>query len=383
MAANNEVFRVARVNRIMRAIQDEREIPKDLLFLRRTKVVPALEGELMARFTGRVQIADLVTDDSPANVYQTGKYIFEGYGVPNLKHGVSMGQEMLNEMSRMQQLDIDDPEGIIRQWERNTIQGILDGIRHRMEALIIAMHLDSFSYNRFGVIMNGVTWGKPADLKVTPSPAWTNTAATVVDTILHLQRVAKTRYGQMLDQMDMSTTAFNLMIATTQFQSYVRNFGLLSRFGVAADTPIPADNTSLMVQLALPILGLKAINLYDQRYWSQDEDGTWASAPFLPINKVILSSMSDNNNPAAYDFSNGIVTESLVSNLVDTGMVGKFMGPTRGPVSYVTPANHNLNPPGLTYWGVGRGFPRYHKLQASAVLTVGTFTDDIPVGPPF
>jgi hypothetical protein len=37
----------------------------------------------------------------------------------------------------------------------------------------------------------------------------------------------------------------------------------------------------------------------------------------------------------------------------------------------------------LTYWGVARGFPRKKRLSATAVLTVGAFSDPISLGPPY
>jgi hypothetical protein len=64
-------------------------------------------------------------------------------------------------------------------------------------------------------------------------------------------------------------------------------------------------------------------------------------------------------------------------------MFGGLGGAQYGPIAYATPADANLNPPGVVYWGVARGFPRKHLLQASAVLTVGTYSDLIAVGEPF
>jgi hypothetical protein len=107
-----------------------------------------------------------------------------------------------------------------------------------------------------------------------------------------------------------------------------------------------------------------------------------ACAALWPINKVGLSNSGDDNDPTAYDFANGITTESIVSGLVKNEMLGTIGGPTRGPIAYAT-APSDLNPPQVVYWGVARGFPRKYRLQATAVLTVGTFTDTIPVGPPF
>jgi hypothetical protein len=122
------------------------------------------------------------------------------------------------------------------------------------------------------------------------------------------------------------------------------------------------------------------IELYDARYWTQGTDGNITSAPFLPINQVILTDSGNDGNAQAYDFANGIVDESIVSSVAPINVIGGGTGPTYGPYAYAS-AEHN--PPGLTYWGVAKGFPRKKLLQSSAALTVGTFVDTIPVGVPF
>lgn len=378
----SDVFKVARVNRIMRALQDEREIPGGLAFLRRTFVAPAADGEIMGRYTGRAHIADLVAEDAKALTYNLGKFTFETTEIPKLKLGVAMPESMIKELASMSQQDVDDPDGILRNWERTTQDAILLGLRQRQESIIIGMHLNGFNYDRLGIKTGDISWGMPSDLNITPSPSWetANTATPVTD-ILELHRLARVRYGQVFDRMTLSLTAFNKLIAATEFQTYVKNFGLLGQ--VPSEVLIPTANTDLMKRLALPILGLKEIEIYDERYWSTDEYGIQTSAPFLPINKVIFTSIADDNNPAAYDWANGIVTESRVASLIPGGLYGSFSAPTRGPVGYVTPADMQLNPPGLIYWGVARGFARKHRLQSSAVMTVGSFTDDIAVGEPF
>jgi hypothetical protein len=133
--------------------------------------------------------------------------------------------------------------------------------------------------------------------------------------------------------------------------------------------------------LAQSVLGLQ-IELYNGRYWQQSTTGAIASAPFLPVNKVLLSSSADDNNRNVMDFGSGIVTETLVGNIAPVSVVGGMPGPRRGPISYAT-VPPDLNPPNITLWGVDRGFPRKRQLQANAVLTVGSFADPVPTTAPF
>ncbi|HBY59058.1 MAG TPA: hypothetical protein DEH78_04510, partial [Solibacterales bacterium] len=218
---------------------------------------------------------------------------------------------------------------------------------------------------------------RPSDLNVTPGTGWdTAGSATPVSDILTVKRLAQIRYGVTYDRVTMSTQAFMYMIATTEFQNKARNFIPAN----VSFTNIATENLQAMQNLAERTLGM-TIELYDARYWYQTPAGAVASAPYLPIVKVILSSTQDDNDPTAADFANGVVTESIVGSLASTAMVGNLGGARRGPIAYAT-VPPDLNPPNVTYWGVARGFPRLHRKQMSACLTIGAFSDTIAATEP-
>lgn len=372
-----QFLEATRVNRVMQAIQDVRELPQQLVWSQRIPTVDAVDGEIMARFIGRVQIADLVADDSQAVTYTSGKMTFETTTVPNIKHGQQLTQTQLNELVALTATG--GNIGIYANYEQRIVDGLLLGIRQRIEALNIAMLCDTFSYDRLGIKMAGVTWGMPADLKLTPSVAWTDaTNATPVTDILTLNRLAQVRYGVRFDRLTMSLSAFLYLIATTEFQTRSRTFLAPN----VSFVNLPTQNTTYMQGLAQSVLEVQQIELYDARFWSQDETGVLTSAAFQPINKVIFSLIANDGNGQIWDFANGVTTESMIGSMVRTSMIGRLGAPQRGPIAYTT-ASDTLNPPNITYWGVQRGFPRKHLLQANAVLTVGSFTDTIPVGEPF
>lgn len=377
MPVSYQLLQALRLTAIMQALQDTRELPGDLRFLARTPVVPATDGEIMARFSGYIQIADLVADDAQAVTYSTGKFTFESNAVPNLKLGVNLTQEQINQLLSLEAgLTATSDNSVVTDWRNRTIDGLLFGIRQRMEALIIAMQLDGFSYNRLGIIMTNVSWGMPSDLKVTAGVSWdTAGSATPVADLLALKLIAQVRYGQVFNRVTMSTTAFRYMIATTEFQNKARMY-LAPNVSYAN---LPLADLNAQQRIAEATLGM-TIELYDSRYWSQAPTGAWTSAPYLPAGKIILSNSGDDNSPMVMDFANGVVTESVVAELAG-GMFGSLGGAQRGPIAYATVPN-DLNPPAVTLWGVARGFPRRHKLQATAVLTVGSFTDSISVGAP-
>lgn len=362
-----------RLTRIMLAMQDERDKPAALLFSSRVPDVPAIDGEIMGRFIGHVQIADLVADDAGAVTYNTGRMQFETGTVPNIKHGTAMSQAMLNQLNAIQTQGVANDMGIFSDYKMNLINALLLGIRQRKEALLVSMYLDGFSYDRLGIKMANVTWGMPADLKVTPAVPWDNPASTPVSDILLQRRYALIRYGENYDRLTISTAAFRFLLLSTEFQNVARAYQL----GGTQSTVLPINNTEAMKPLAMTVLGLRELEFYDARYWQQNDLGVATSAPYLPITKAILSSIGDDGDPTAHDFANGVVTESLITGLGNSNVIGAFAGPTRGPVAYAT-TPPDLNPPNVTFWGVARGFPRKYRYASSSVLTIGTFTDPIP-----
>jgi len=374
-----QILKVARINGIMQGLQDVRQMPASLRFNARTPVVPCTDNEILGRYVGRVQIADLVADDAAAATYTSGKLTFETMKIPNLKHGKNLTQEELNQLLSLQAGNgiVGSDMGLISDWESKIVSDLRLGIQQRQEALNVACRLDGFSYDRLGIKMTGVSWGCPADLKVTPTYPWTDTAnATPVDNLLAVKLTGSTRYGIDYDRATMSTAAFRAAIKTAEFTSRARillpsyvQYSNISQYGLAQQ-----------IGLFEAVSGLK-IELYDSRYWQQQSDGTLISAPYLPVNMIILEDSTNDNTEAAFDFGNAIVTESVVSSLTATNMIGSFTGPVRGPIAYAT-APPDLNPPNITYWGVARGFPRRKLLQASATLNVGTVIDPIPITEP-
>lgn len=372
-----EVLKARRLTAIIQELMDRRNIPQDLRFLGRTAIVPATDGEILAKWSGYVQIADLVADDAQALTYASGKLSYETTNVPNLKHGTNFTQEQLNQLQALSEAGIQRDEAMVLDWLDRTIDGLLLGVRWRMEALLVAMSIDSLVYDRFGLKLSG-TFGMPQDLKVTVAVDWSDSAnATPVTDIWAVRLTGRTRYGQEYDRMTMSTPAFMAMVATEEFQTKAALF---------LPQTITFENLNLadleaMRRIAQNVLGIPTIELYDARYWSQSPTGVLTSAPFLPIDQVVLSFTGDDNDPGARDFANVVVTESIVDSLTGGSIIGGLT-PQRGPIAYVIP-RQDLNPPTLTMWGVARGFPRKHRRTETAVLSVGDLTDAIPATAPF
>lgn len=358
-----QLLGAVRVNKVMRSLQDKRGIPQRLSFLARTPVVPASDGEIMARFMGQVLIADLIADGGRAGVYSAGKLFLETTKAPNLKVGAALNQEQLNQMDAyLSGVQVEDE--LFPMSESRILDNLRIGVMQRQEALLVAAKIGGFSYDRLGIKMENVSFGMPSDLKITPSNEWSDaTNATPVTDVLTAKRVGQVKYGIVYDRIVMTLSAFNAMIATTEFQNKSRTYLAPN----VSFTNLNAADTEFQRNLATNVLGVKEIEIKDDRYWTENTDGSLISAPFLPNNKVILESTMSDNDASVLDFANGVVTESIVSRVGGSRINGQLPSNARGPVGYTTAED---NPPSITYWGVGRGFPRRHYQQATACLTI-------------
>lgn len=387
MSAPYNILETARINGIIQALADVRELPGQLEFSRRVPEVPATDAEILARYIQYWHIADIIADDQRAAVYNSGKLQFETTQIPNLKHGTNMTQEFINQLQAIAANGgLTNDSGYFSNYENRVVDGLLFGVRQRKEALIIAMMLDSASYNRLG-IQSSASWGTPSNLKVTASPTWVtanaNTATPVGD-ILTTKRLAAVVYGDQYNRITMSTADFIAMTGTTEFQNRAR-YVLAPGLSAAV---LPTMNIADMKELAMRILGVGDIVLYDYRGWQHNADGTFTSTPLLPIGNVILDDAGYDGDTQVWDVANSIVTESVVGSLVNSqngggaGIFGGFGGPARGPVAYAT-APADLNPPNVVYWAVQRAFPRKRRLSANAVISTGVSVDPIPFTVPF
>jgi hypothetical protein len=343
--------------------------------------VSATDEEILARYEGTPLIADIVADDARAGVYSMGKFVYEANKIPNLKIGLGMNQSTLNLIDRLMSNYAGPADlSLFTNSQNRAIQQVLLGVRQRAEQLRVAMLCDGlgFSYDRLGIKLSSVTWGMYSDLKVTVGTGWdTAASATPVSDILAVKLTGAVRYGINYNRVTMSTQALRYMIATTEFQNKARTY-------LAPNVSYTNLNISDLAQqkaLAQNVLGMQ-IELYDARFWSQDSTGTITSAPFLPIVNVLLTDSGNDGNGMAYDFGNGVVTESVVSRVAGMGVVGGQLSGSYGPLGYVTPTNVDLNSPGLTYWGVQRGFPRKMMKHASAVLSTGSYSDSVSTAIP-
>lgn len=359
-----QILQAERITGKIKALQDARTMQPQLTMLRRTPVVPAEDGEIMVSFIGNPVIADLIADDQKANIYSVGKFRTETSGAPNIKLGQMLRQ---SQIKLLRSLGFNPARfGAYDDTENTILDQLLFGVRMRWEALCWARAMDGFSYERLGIIMRDVTWGMPAELKVTLEVPITDHANCLIVTyIQNLRRLAQVRYGIVYDRISMSLAAFNHMVACTEFQTKARMYLAPNVSFVNLDT----QNTDAMRGLAQNVLGIAEIELQDWRYWTQDVDtGSLTSEPFLPINKFVFSARMNDNNAMVADISNGVPTEVDVASLVGgQGIIGQLPADTYGPVGY---AEGSLNPPQITYWGAARSWTRKHVKQETAVMTV-------------
>jgi hypothetical protein len=393
MPASIDFFTAARVNGIMQGLTDPRLLPGTLTWNQRIPDVPAADGEITAKFVGTLTIADLIANDAKAVIYKQGRFQYETNEAPNIKMGIGLNQEMIQTLDRIQSSGgiPNDDVGLFNNYMGRLMANVKYGVELRKEVLKLAMLLDGYSYDRLGIKMQNLSWGMYSDLKVTPGTAWgtaagvPNSTATPITDINTIRRVAMQRYGINLNRATMSTAALQMAAGTTEFANQVKLVYAPS-FGAGVTPAIPLQSDMVIKNLMQNIIagttqGAFTIEIDDRRYWAEDNAGALNSWRIHPANQVLLTATENDGNANAYDFANGVVTESRVASMLPSGVFGNIpVG--RGPIAYATPADVNLNPPGVVVWGVARGFPRKHLNQASGVLNVGAFTDTISTAVP-
>lgn len=369
MPGNYELLSTSRIARIIEPLADRRQnpIPDNLRMLNRTPDVNKTDGEIQVSHAAIVFAADVIADDQQAVVRTSDTFELQPSKIPNLKHGNLISQDMLNLLQRINAgFSAPGENDIFTNYTVRKLNDLIAGIRTRKEALLWQMALDNGVYDRLGIKFNGVSWGMPADLKVTPGILWTNTTAKPITDILALVRVAGEKYGKVYNRIELSSTDFDNAVKTDEFKAQAQ---LFSGINFPAGS-VPFANIETARTIFGRLLNL-TVEINDFQYATQGSDGSITQSRFLPLGKVRLSNTADDNNAAARDFAGAIVTESIIGSLPGVSVLGGagLGGPRRGPLGYATPRS-DLNPPNVVLWAVERGFPEKLDKTESAVLTV-------------
>lgn len=363
----------ARINQIVRDVQDELEIAKPLTFLNRVPMGDVYDNsQILATYSGKIYAADIIMNDSEARVIETGKMTAApaAGAIPNIKIGRSLTQDQLNKISFLDR-GLQGVNGDLKReltaYEFTMARDLVQGVRETMNWLCAAMFLDSFVYDRFNVVASS-GFGTPSNLKVTKTGGarWMQANLATMDAITDLQQlalVATTSYGKTFNRVDMSTTMFQLIIQSTAFKNQIRTLR-----GLEASDPV--DISIYNIQQARNLFTLISgfqLNLEDKNIIVKNTDGTDSSTRVVPENKVILSSTDDDGNGAAFQFLQGIPEELTIGRLLQNAPTVGVVQP--GICSYYE-ANPTLNPPDIRAWAVVKGFPSKKDIYSNAVLTV-------------
>lgn len=366
-----DFFSTTRITRLVQTLANELEINAPLTFLNRTPVVPVLDDmEILGSFSGPIFAADLITEDAEAVVVEGGKFeMTAGIStVPKIKIGARVSESIIKRLRLMQQgIEIAGDASLITGWELQFAQNLVTGVRQTMNYLCAGMMLDGVVYDRLGYkISSG--FGTPSELKVTlvGGQQWISpTNNATMTPITNLQQIAQgvaPTLGKTYNRVTMATETFQRIVGSDEFLERVRLYLKLE----PTQFTLNMYDVANLKNLFQGITGMQ-LELEDTTFRVRNTDGTSTVQRVLPANKVILSNTADDNNAQAFDFANGIVTETIVAPLI--AGAPDFGGEQVGPVSYYT-GNRELNPPDLRGWAVASGFPRKHDKTATAILTV-------------
>jgi hypothetical protein len=353
-----------------RTLQNERK----LVFLARTPVTPVdNDDELTATFEGDLFAADIITDDQEAVVNDVGKFTSRETSIANIKHGLLYGQKQLNELRSYKNRG-DAGAQFVATWLTRRQADLLLGIRLRQEALIVSCYRDDNIYDRYGIKVAG-SWGTPPELKYVPPAPWNDPdeSTPISDLEYLIHEVGPDMDALFVDDtvVTLSRKLFGHMIRSKEFQTrakvipsadFVFNFNL--------DGALPNPNDGRIIKLAEAVTGMK-FEFYETKITEKRDDGGKTKKRILPHDEVLLSGPAVWNNREVLDLGNGVLTESLVAELVGNSVVGGLPNEARGPLVYAAPTTIDLNPPGITNWGASRSFPRKFDVNATGLLKTG------------
>lgn len=365
-----DFFSTTRITRLVQTLANELEVNQPLTFLNRTPIVPVLDDmEILGSYSGPIFAADLITEDAEAVIVEGGRFEVSASvtSIPKMKIGMRVSESMLRRLTQLKQgIQLAGDVSVITGWELDFATNLVLGVRQRMNAICAAMMLDNHTYDRLGVKLSG-GFGAPDELKVTVAPgeSWIASNAAGARPITHLEelvRTARVDFGKTLNRVTMSTLAFQRITASDEFAERAR---LLLRLEPSQFSLGLLGDAQLVT--AFQQMTNLTLELEDNQMRVRNPNGSSTQSRYLPANQVLLSFTGDDNNRTAFDFANGIVTESIVAPLI--AGAPDFGGEQVGPVAFYN-GNRELNPPDLRCWAVARGFARKHDKNATAVITI-------------
>ena len=286
---------------------------------------------------------------------------------------------------------IKDPQGVLAGgMVGRAVKNHMEGIEQQMEWLQVAQQLDgqlgSAAYSRLGYKLEGVTWGRYSDLKATVAIPWqaNPTTAQPINDILGMKQLRKEKYGRETNRITMGTSTFRAIINTAEYQAKARQFLAPNVSYVNIPLVNNAQNRDI---LGLVLEGME-VELYDTRYWSEDDYGNWVSYryfPTTPTAPVILDDSAMDRMDSVQDFGVGMAMEGRMSQIlpgasgVGNMVIGAPAGGVSRPMSYAT-VDPAMDPVGLTVFSLCKCFPRLYQRDSNAVLYVGPITDLYPAG---
>ncbi len=382
-----DALSVVRLTRIANKFVDVRDRGVRQYRHQRLNRNPATRDDITASFWGRVMIADLVGLDHAAGTYSDGSMTFRTYNVPKIKIGRQFSETNLDELQAIMDGRITN-ESRIMDFIAPHAKTCVEGCRLRSEALYVAMLRDRLDYDRLGYKASGSLWGMPADLNVTSNPTWKNkTTAKPITEITSLLRLARIKYGVDFNRLEMSTAAFQAIVATDEFKSYSE---IHLPKTVVLGTNLSVYQTGTMTRLLETAISGYAdggyavtVVLNDDRYNWKEESGKVGSSRLQPINEVYLTSSAHDHDDAFADIGEMPTVESALVGLPGTSVLGAdgaaaALSGRRGLISYMT-VPPDMNPPSATFWAASVEFPRKHHPAYSAKINIGPVSDDIPI----
>ena len=374
------------IDEIMEDLQDIRKTDPRLVQLSRMNFVEMDNSQLLGRRQKRVQIAPLISTNARSPVFRAQQFSAQSGNLGKIKLGTQWSEEEMEEWLDLVQSPVRDPDGVLaRGMVEDAIADHLEGIRKQQNWLATAMALDgqvgTSSYNRFGFFLDGISWSRYSDLKVTVTP-WTNhTDADPIADLWMMKELRMEKYGKDTNRATMPSAAFRHAIQCDKYKARTGNY--LSP--TMTYEQMPGVMTDFQMNLFQQIAGIRVV-FDDARWENERDDKVWESNRFLPLNPttpVILDDSNDDNNNGVHFMGVGTPMEGRMREVIggrtsDTNRIGGPAGPVRRIISYGY-LPEKLDPPTLTVFSATKSMPQLRDRASNGVLYVGPMTETYAV----
>lgn len=360
MAYGMELLYPSNATRILEEAQPRLLQEGGFTWLPRTPVTNSDGDEMTVRYSSRIYASDIIAEDATALVRDSGQFSAETMGTNKLKHGKRLTEKQINMLIKLKNRQFVGDNELISfdTWVSRSYRELLIGNAQRVEALINAMFLGGYDYDRLGLRAKG-SFNIHSDFKgVAATPHNEANATPLQDLVAFLQNLWY-KWGRQFTTITCREAWIKAVVATDEYKHQVE-YSLMPFRQISDVVELRTTNylrhaDNIAALLSEQLGWTVTIEVDENVYYEYQSDGSEKPPnKFHPEEYLYFSGI-----PGAFDVGNGPLVEALLGDVGRGNVIGSFKNAgIYGPMGYTTLASPDLNPPGITIWVTSWQAPR-------------------------